>query len=148
MAARTVSELANWDDRLDQQRQNSKWRRSSSSLARDPYHTPLDDQTVEIVQPSGKFSDQKRAQQLAFRSNLEVRTLSPRPSLSLAHFKPGARQRASLENSPVHARLPSRVDITSTSSHDKNHYHQASITVTFPPFPSSILVHDLLRTLL
>lgn len=74
MAARPVSELAKWDGRLDKQRQNSKWRRSSSRLARDPYHTPLENQSFGKLQPSSKSSDMRRAEQSTFRPNLEVRT--------------------------------------------------------------------------
>ncbi|KAG8221743.1 hypothetical protein J3R82DRAFT_2033 [Butyriboletus roseoflavus] len=114
MAARTVSELANWDGRLDQQRQNSKWRRSSSSLARESYHTPLENQPIEIFQPPGRFSDQKRTEQSASRSNLE---------------------RDSLVNSPENVRLPGHVDTPSTPSHDVHHYHHPSILVSLPLCP-------------
>ena len=140
MAARTISELANWDGRLDQQRQNTTWRRSSSTLARDPYHTP---QSIDVFHPPDRFSDQKRADQSAFRSNLEVRAFSPRPFLSLAHVKPRARQRDSLADSHANARPPSRVDTTSIPSH---HYHQTSITVNLPPFPWVHSFHDLRST--
>lgn len=134
MAARTVSELANWDGRLSQQRQDSKWRRSSSNLARDPYHTPLENQPFEIFQSPGRFLDQKRTEQSASRSDLEVRTLSLCPSLSLAHFKPRMRQRDLLVNSPENARLLSRVDTTSTPSHDVHHFHHPSILVRLSLF--------------
>lgn len=130
MAARTVSEVANWDGRLDHQRQNSKWRRSSSTLARDPHHTPLGNQPFEIIQPHGRFSDQRRVEQSVSRSNHEVRIFSACPFLSLTHFKQRAQQRHSLANSPENARLPGRVDTTSTSSHDIHHYDRPSISVS------------------
>ncbi|KAF8552158.1 hypothetical protein OG21DRAFT_1511807 [Imleria badia] len=103
MAARTASELANWDGRLDQQRQTSKWRRSSSNQTRT---TPLEKNSV------GSFSDQRRAEKSAFA------------------------ERDSLANPPANARLPSRVDTTSTPSHANiHHYHQASFPINLPPFP-------------
>ncbi|KAH0826383.1 hypothetical protein J3R83DRAFT_5348 [Lanmaoa asiatica] len=111
MAVRTVSELANWDGHLDQQRENSKWRHSSSNLARDSYHTPLENQPFELSKPSGRFLDQKRVEQSASHSNLE---------------------RDSSENSPANARLPTRVDTTPTPSHDIHQYHHPSISHTVP----------------
>ncbi|KAF8431910.1 hypothetical protein L210DRAFT_2875735 [Boletus edulis BED1] len=113
MAARTVSEVANWDGRLDQQRQNAKWRRPSSSLVRDPYHAPLENQPLEIFEPSGKFSGMKRAEQSsAFRSNPK---------------------RHSLATSSANARLASRADTTSTLSHESHHYRQASSIANTAP---------------
>ena len=83
MAARTISELANWDGHLDQKRQSSKWARSSSIHARDLYQTSLD---LEASQPSStRLSDKKRAEKSSFYSNLGVRTFST-PAPLLAHF--------------------------------------------------------------
>lgn len=48
----------------------------------------------------------------------------------LTHFKQRAQQRHSLANSPENARLPGRVDTTSTSSHDIHHYDHPSISVS------------------
>ena len=70
MATRTVSELANWDGRLDQHRQNVKRRRSSNNIAYDPHHTPLN---FENSQHLARLSGQKRAEQPFFRSNSVVR---------------------------------------------------------------------------
>lgn len=84
MTVRTVLELANWDGRLDQQRENSKWPRSldSPNVARDSYPTPL---SLVAPQPSAKISNQKRTES-SLCPNPEVRSFFVSSSFLFAHF--------------------------------------------------------------